>query len=195
MVRKCSTSEAEEEEEVPEYDDEPADASLVQKNTEQSEQDCPEFCSEPRFARFPWEKKCWTYKCQGCPAWQENCADILKGEMTHRLCDGWCGTWLLNNLRKRNRKMCQWVNCQGCEEMVRKCSKSEAEEEEEVPEYDDEPADASLVQKNTEQSKQDCPEFCSEPRFARFPWEKKCWTYKCQGCPAWQENCADILKG
>jgi len=90
--------------------------------TDDSSQNCPEWCEEDRFQHFTWVQKCWNLKCLGCEDWKTNCPAVWKEGRPTNLCAGWCGGHLAQDPIKRDEMMCQWVNCQSCPEMVEKCS-------------------------------------------------------------------------
>jgi len=169
-------------------------------------QECPDWCLEDRFDALSWGTKCWTARCHACPAWQENCGDVVNEERRFPiLCADWCLTWLTDNDEKRAKRevmMCKWAKCQGCDAFANKCGRREEEEvsmvAEQVPAIDTQSKGAAMVAVSGAVSKQrdaqECPDWCLEPRFDALSWGTRCWTSRCHACPAWQENCADVVK-
>lgn len=90
----------------------------------EDEGNCPSYCGWSKVTKHDWSLKCWTWACQECPDWKQNCPDTTKTEDESALCIPKCKRflqWADRSRRNPKAMRCSTVKCQSCDNSEHKC--------------------------------------------------------------------------
>merc|ERR1719471_1095932 len=77
-----------------------------------------------KVTKHEWPLKCWTWACQECQEWKDNCKDVAKPEDESTLCVPKCTRflkWADRFSRNPKAMRCSTVPCQFCDGSEHKC--------------------------------------------------------------------------
>ena len=99
----------------------------IMDDISEDEGNCPPYCAWEKVTKHPWSLKCWTWACQECQEWKENCKDMTKPEDESALCIPKCERflkWADRSRRNPKAMRCSTVPCQFCDGSEHKCKKA-----------------------------------------------------------------------